>query len=397
MLSAFVGACGGSSNSGFVPPPPPPPPPPAADQSPAGIWTGQAVTPDIPDVTTSFEFTDTDGFIVGNAPFTADFQGGVAETRQNGALYADGVFSWHVAATDGTIDFATPGSTLSFSTRTVAAGDAATIEVLDVNGGRISLDIVPDAFAVINVTRDPAIGEPLIGSVVITVENGEIVVDLFAFGYPSTAATDDIACLIAPDDEFVCVVSDATTGELIAGANGTVSVAVDQVSGMGWLYAVPGGSFADGSSIAPLTISAGTVAEDTSLDLTIGGTGLSIAVTAIFEPSFNRGSDLATVEASWMNFDIFGDASTFDVDATGAISGTSAAGCMLLGQVSVTDATVNAYDVALTVTAGGNCGIAAGDYNGLGGTADDTVMDDQFPFAVFVDGLSMIIGAPNKP
>ena len=248
----------------------------------------------------------------------------------------------------------------------------------------------------INVTRDPAIGESLIGSVVITVENGEIVIDLFTFGYPSTASTDAVACLIAPDDEFVCVVSDATTGDLIAGANGTVSAAVDQVSGMCWLYAVPGGSFADGSSIAALTISAGTVAENTSLDLTIDGTGVSIAVTATFEPSFTRGSDLATVEASWMNFDIFGDASSFDVDNAGLISGTSDAGCMLLGQVSVTDATVNAYDVALTVTVGGTCGVAAGDYNGLGGTADDIGMDDQFPFAVFVDGLSMIIGAPTK-
>ncbi len=61
------------------------------------------------------------------------------------------------------------------------------------------------------------------------------------------------------------------------------------------------------------------------------------------------------------------------------------------------DAAVNAYDVAITVTDGGTCGIPAGDYNGLGATQDETVMDDKFFFGVFVDGISMIIGDPDRP
>ena len=404
LLSAFMGACGGGGGSGFVPPPPPPPPPPAADQSPAGIWTGTAATPDIPDIVTSFEFNDADGFILGNPPFTADFQGGITETRGNLALYTSGSFSWHVDTAGGSVDFATPGTLLSFDTRTVMAVDNATIQVLDEFGVQLSMTAVTNAFQQIVVNRDPAIGESLIGSVVITVNSGEIVIDSFTFGFPSIASTDGVTCLIAqndltpPNNEFVCVVADMNTGALVAGANGTLSVAVDQVSGMGWLYAAPGASFADGSTIAAITISAGTVDENTSLTLTIDGTGVSIDVDLPnFDPSINRGSDLANVEASWMNFNIFGDLSTFDVDAMGMISGTSAAGCLLMGQVTVTDSAVNAYDVALTVTAGGTCGIPAGDYNGLGATQEVTVPDDNFRFGVFVDGVSMIIGDVDKP
>ena len=391
-MSAFIGACGGGG-SGFVPPPPPPPPPPPAAQSPAGIWIGQAVTPDIADVVTSFETVGAGDFTVGAAPFTATFEGGVAQTRGNPSLYSDGDFSWHVTAA-ATITFETPASSLSFWTRTVTNGDAATIQVRDTAGALIDTIVPPDA-VITEFTVNSAGGLP-IGSVDVTVTTGEIVIDLVTFGFPSTASTDDIACLIAPNNAFVCVIADAT-GALVAGANGTVSVAVDQVSGMGWLYAAPGGSFADGSTIAALTVSAGTVAENTSLGLTIDGTGVSIDVTTIFDPSFNRASDLATVEAAWLNFDIFGDASTFDVDNMGAISGISAAGCMLMGQVSVNNPTVNAYDVAVTVTDGGTCGVPAGDYVGLGAIQDDLVMDDNFIFAVFVDGMSMIIGDVDRP
>jgi hypothetical protein len=259
------------------------------------------------------------------------------------------------------------------------------------------MDIPPDANTPLLFSIDTA-GGPPIASVDITVTTGEIVIDGLTFGgFPSTASTEDIACLIDPNNTFVCIVSDATTGDLNSGSHGTVAVAVDQVSGTGWLYAAPGGSFADGSTIAALTISAGTVVENTSLDLTFDGTGVSIEVTTTYDPVFDRGSDLATAAASWLNLDILGDASTFDVDVAGAISGVSGDGCMLMGDVIVMDAAVNAYDLAITVTDGGNCGVPAGDYIGLGAIQDDLVMDDNFVFAVFVDGVSMIVGDVDRP
>ena len=396
---AFFGllaGCGGGG--GGAPPATTTPMPTAPPMSAAGIWVGEAVTPDVADIVTSFEFTDSDGFILGTAPFTADFQGGATMSVGNAGLYSEGDFSWHVQTAGGSVDFATPGDSLTLSTRTVTAGDIATIEVFDVNGASISMTVVPDnAFQQIVVNRNP--GQPLIGSVEITVTTGEIVIDPFTFGFPSTAATDDIACLLAPDpnDDFTCIITDATTGDLRAGANGTYTVNGDQVTGTGDVYAAPGETLVDGSStIAPLTISAGTVDEDTTLDLTIVSSGLSIAVTSDFDPTYDRGADLATVADVYTTFDIFGDMSMFVIDAAGVISGQSVAGCVLSGQVSVIDAAANTYDVNLDVADVGTCGALVGDYNGLGTSQDENATDDAFIFAVFVDGVSMIAAQALK-
>lgn len=361
----------------------------------AGIWSGQAVTPDIADIFTSFEFDDSDGFILGSAPFTAAFQGGVTKSVGQGGLYDGGVFSWHVDTLGGSIDFAIPGDSLVFSMRTVTAGNIATIEVLDEFGTQILSSVVPDNnFGQINVNRNP--GQPLIGSVVITVTTGEIVIDNFTFRYPSTASTDDIDCLFAPNDEFACVLTDATTGDLVGGANGTFQVNGDQVTGAGNFYAAPGELLADGSTIADLTISAGTVAEDTSLNLTVVSTGLSVAVTSAFDITYDRGADLATVAAVYSTFDIFGDMFSLTIDGAGMISGLSlTTGCVLSGLVSVIDAAANAYDVNLVADVA-TCAGLAGDYNGLGTSQDENATDDAFIFAVFVDGVSMIVGQAVK-
>ena len=391
----FLAGCGGGG--GGAPPATTTPMPTAPPMSAAGIWVGTAVTPDVADIVTSFEFTNSTGFTLGTAPFTAAFQGGETKSVGQGGLYDDGEFSWHVDTADGSIDFAIPGDTLVLFTRTVTAGDNATVQVLDELGAQISLTVVTNAFQQIVVNRTP--GQPLIGSVVITVNTGEIVVDCFTFGFPSTASTDDIACLLAPDpnDDFTCIITDTTTGDLRAGANGTYTVNGDQVTGTGDVYAAPRETLVDGSStIAPLTISAGTVDEDTTLDLTIVSSGLSIAVTSDFDPTYDRGADLATVADVYTTFDIFGDMSMFVIDAAGVISGQSVAGCVLSGQVSVIDAAANTYDVNLDVADVGTCGALVGDYNGLGTSQDENATDDAFIFAVFVDGVSMIAAQAVK-
>ena len=292
---------------------------------------GTAVTPDVADSATSFEFTDSNGFILGAAPFTANFQGGETKSVGNAGLYSEGDFSWHVDTAGGSVDFATPGDSLTLSTRTVTAGDNATIEVRDESDNPISMTVVPDnAFQQIVVNTNP--GQPRTGSVVITVNSGEIVIDSFNIGFPSTASTDDIACLLAPNDEFTCVITDTTTGALLAGANGTFSVSGSQISGSGDVYAAPGQTLADGSAtIAALTISSGTVNESNTLNVTITSSGLDIAVTSLFDTTYDRGADLATVAFAYTPIDIFGEMSSFVIDANGVISGTTTSGCVLSG------------------------------------------------------------------
>ena len=225
-------------------------------------------------------------------------------------------------------------------------------------------------------------GAPLIGSVVITVAAGdEIVINTFTSSFVSAPSTDLINCLFAPAprDDFVCAVADLGSGNLLASANGTYSVNGDQVTGVGNLYAPPGETLANGSTVAPLTISAGTVVEDTSLDVTIISAGLGIAVTSLFDATYDRGADLATVGVMYnTSFDIFGDMSSFAIDATtGVISGQSVAGCVLSGTVSVIDAAANTYDVNLIVADVGTCGALVSDYDGLGSSQDGAMLESS--------------------
>lgn len=174
-----------------------------------------------------------------------------------------------------------------------------------------------------------------------------------------------------------------------------ISISGNQVTGAGKLYAAAGETLANGSTIATLTISTGTVVEDTSLNLTADIPGLSIAVSSAFDTSYDRGANLATIQATYATAELNGDMAAFDIDAAGVISGQTATGCILSGQVSVIDATTNVYDVNL-ITDPATCVGLSGNYDGLGSSQDDLVMDDTFIFAVFVNGQLMIVGQAIK-
>ena len=209
----------------------------------------------------------------------------------------------------------------------------------------------------------------------------------------TAGSTDDIACVVAENLEFACVITDTVTPNVIASSQGTVQIASgDQVSGSGTLYAVPGFTLNDGSTVAALTITGGTVSERNTLDLTIDAAGTTTTVSTTFDAIYNRGSDLATITAIYSVFDIFGDPSSFVIDAAGVITGQSNAGCVLNGQVTIIDATFNAYDVALDIA---SCGGLNGTYDGLGLTQDNVAMDDVFVFAVFT-AQTVIVGEAEK-
>lgn len=392
-FSAGLAACDG--DNAFVPQPGPGPGPTPPPGTAAGLWVGQAVTPDVPDLVTGFEFNDPDGFTLGDDPFTAEFQGGVTQIASGPNFRTDGSFSWHIGLTDGSVTFATPGDSLSFFTRTTAAGQNASIQVLDEFGAQISSTVVTNSFEEISVDRTP--GQTLIGSVVITVNTGQIVIDSFTFGYPGSASDDDIACLFAPEptDSFACILTDTASGALVASANGTYRESGDSITGNGHWYAAPGEVLPDGSTVAPLIITDADFEDQDSLNMSLDVLGLSIEIASLYDDIFDRGAALASVVASYSTFDLFGDPSSFAIDGNGQISGQSASGCMLSGQVTVIDAAANAYTVELLANAA-TCGALGGDYEGLGATQDDTAMDDTFVFAVFVDGHRMIVGRATK-
>jgi hypothetical protein len=209
----------------------------------------------------------------------------------------------------------------------------------------------------------------------------------------TAGSTDDIGCIVAENLEFACAMTDTATGNVIASAQGTFQISSgNQVSGSGTLHAVPGFTLNDGSTVAALTITGGTVNERNMLDLTIDAAGATTTVSTTYDAIYERGSDLATVAAVYTSFDIFGDPSSFAIDATGAISGQSNTGCVINGQVTIIDAGFNAYDMTLDVA---SCGGLNGPYDGLGLTQDAVAIDDLFVFAVFT-AQSTIIGEAEK-
>lgn len=369
--------------------------PPVADQSPAGIWNGQAVTPDGPDVSTSFETnTVTNGglgpFSIGTSPFGATFDAGIANSRGIPGFYITGLNAWHIlAGFPATVTFETPPRTLSFWVITQNLAVVSTIEIRDETAALIMPAITPTTtYQQIVVTRTAA--ETAIGSILVTSPTGgDVIIDDLAFGYLST--TDDIDCLVAETLEFVCILTDATT--VLAGAQGTVQVTGTSVTGTGTLVAAPGTTLADGSTFANLTIT-GTVDENTSLNLTIAAAGTSTAVTTTYNALYERDSDLATVAGVYSGFEIFGDPASFVVDVMGGITSQSGSGCVGSGQITIIDAGFNAYDVSLTLDVA-TCGAVSGLYDGLGLTDDDIATDDVFSFAVFTTD-SVIVASPTQ-
>jgi len=348
-------------------------------------------------VSTSFENNEiTNGglgpFSIGTSPFTATFTAGIANSRGIGAFYVSGDNAWHILnGASALVSFGTLPRTLSFWVITENPAVVSTIEIRDLNGNLITPLITPTPnymqYFVNRTAADPAIRSIL----VTTPSGGDVIIDDLSFGYLST--TDDIDCLVAETLEFACILTDATTGALIAGAQGTVQVIGTQVTGSGTLHAAPGTTLADGSStVANLTIT-GTVSENTSLNLTITAAGTSTAVTTTYNALYERGSALATVDAVYSTFDLFGvgDPTSFAVN-NGVITVSSTSGCMGIGQITVKDANFNAYDVTLDVT---SCGAFNGMYGGLGLTDDDAATDDVFTFAVFTTD-SVIVASPTK-
>ncbi len=160
LLSAFIGACGGSSGGGDGTPPP----------DPSACHTS-----------TSFEFNATGPFCIGTSPFTATFSSGVSKSEGDPDLYSSGNFAWHVlSGTSATVTFETLPSTVTFFVRAESVGTVNDIQILDENGDLIMEVIPTSVFRQVVVNRDP--GQTLIGTIVVTsTSGGDVVIDDFVF------------------------------------------------------------------------------------------------------------------------------------------------------------------------------------------------------------------------
>lgn len=125
---------------------------------------------------TGFEFADSDGFTMGEAPLTAVFENGATQARGMPDS-SGGEYSWFLAPGDtGTVRFSTPAFEFSFALK----GPQSTVRVYDSANSLIDSVNGTDTFTTVTVTR--AYGEARIAR--IEIENAstdDTAIDDFSF------------------------------------------------------------------------------------------------------------------------------------------------------------------------------------------------------------------------
>ncbi len=119
--------------------------------------------------------------VSGTSPYTATFSSGVTKASGRSDYYSSGDYAWHVLnETSATVTFETLPSTLTFYVRGEIASTVSDIQVLDENGDLIMQMAPTNILQQVIVNR--AVGQTIIGSVVITsTSGGDVVIDDFIF------------------------------------------------------------------------------------------------------------------------------------------------------------------------------------------------------------------------
>ena len=111
-----------------------------------------------------------------------------------------------------------------------------------------------------------------------------------------------------------------------------------------------------------------------------GGTGETGTFSFVYDSMYDRGSALTTVAGSWVSVDeLDNPIGSITIDAAGRMDAQDAAGCLYSGDLSIINASYNAYDLNLAVT---NCGNFNGTYAGLAVVADTDAADDTLIYSV---------------
>jgi len=150
----------------------------------------------------------------------------------------------------------------------------------------------------------------------------------------------------------------------ISGNDGSISASITAI-------AEAGSFFLDGSTSTTGTLSGTVIARtsirgDWSLNSSESGT-----FTFNYNPTYERGSDLARTSGSWS--DSFG--TVYTVESNGGLFAQDISGCVYDGNVQIINSAYNAYRISMTVA---SCGPTNGNYSGLGVLGDDTGTDDAF-------------------
>ncbi len=117
----------------------------------------------------------------------------------------------------------------------------------------------------------------------------------------------------------------------------------------------------DGSTVASIAVN-GTVNERGTLFGSYSGGGDNGTFSTVFDPIYDRKSNLATTAGAWVLKDLIQNTTAaYVVDAMGIVIGLDTDGCAYNGNVTIVDSNFNVYRASLTIS---NCIIGGVDFNG---------------------------------
>ncbi|MBT8083287.1 MAG: hypothetical protein KJO56_12755 [Gammaproteobacteria bacterium] len=150
-------------------------------------------------------------------------------------------------------------------------------------------------------------------------------------------------------------------------------------------YAQDGYQFLDGSTTGAGDFT-GTVVERSTFSGSFSfSTGESGTIAMDYDPIYDRDSSLDKLSGTWDQ-----GLGIMTVDPNGSFFEQDQFGCVYDGQISIIDATFNAYSLTMTVS---NCALENGDYGGLGVLADLIADGDEDLFVVQMNSLELIFSA----
>lgn len=160
-------------------------------------------------ISTSFEFSRSGTFSIGQSPISAEFSGGAAQTVGVRAYYHSGAFSWHVPRDGmGVVSFETPAQELDFWFRDTAGAASSTYRVVNTAGNVIAQGNGSQSFNRVSVTLPSS--DPLIATVeFLNSGGGDTVVDDFSF----TASLDSMD----PDTRIVLALEEPPEAAVLSG------------------------------------------------------------------------------------------------------------------------------------------------------------------------------------
>jgi hypothetical protein len=205
----------------------------------------------------------------------------------------------------------------------------------------------------------------------------------------ATGAVADVIALTTASGRFAIVGVDAVGPENLSQYAGVATVAGQQVTGTGTVYAAPSPSFPGSGAVLPITAELTFTARRTLSGRLRSGTALDARLDLEYDSGLHEhASSLSQVAGIWYVYDeMLNPTLTLTIELDGRFLGQNRNGCQSSGQVSLIDARYNVYAWDATIQ---SCP-AGGSYSGLA-----TVLDVDSPtptalLATIASGASAIV------